>query len=402
MAHPSLRIAMVGHKRVPSREGGVEVVVGALSTRMVALGNTVTCYNRSGEHIAGAQYSGEKLHNYEGVTLKYVPTIQKKGLAALTASFFGCLRAAFGRYDIVHVHAEGPAAFCWIPQLTGKRVIVTIHGLDWQRAKWKNGFGSKFIHFGERMAVRWASEIIVLSRSMQLYFYDAYKRRTVLIPNGVPRFEAQEPEIIRQYGLARGNYILYLGRIVPEKGEHYLLEAFCQIHTDKKLIFAGGESDSADYAAQLKAKAADNDRVQFLGFVEGQQLAELYSNAYVYVLPSDVEGMPLTLMEAMSYGNCCLTSDIPECMSVMREFGMSFRKGDVADLRDKLQYLCDHAEVVKEYRMKAADFICQYHNWDTITQQTLALYRGEPYQPGIAPHQVATLACLTNHHRKGI
>lgn len=402
MAHPSLRIAMVGHKRVPSREGGVEVVVGALSTRMVALGNTVTCYNRSGEHIAGAQYSGEKMHNYEGVTLKYVPTIQKKGLAALTASFFGCLRAAFGRYDIVHVHAEGPAAFCWIPRLTGKRVIVTIHGLDWQRAKWKNGFGSKFIHFGERMAVRWASEIIVLSRSMQLYFYDAYKRRTVLIPNGVPRFEAQEPEIIRQYGLARGNYILYLGRIVPEKGEHYLLEAFCQIHTDKKLIFAGGESDSADYAAQLKAKAADNDRVQFLGFVEGQQLAELYSNAYVYVLPSDVEGMPLTLMEAMSYGNCCLTSDIPECMSVMREFGMSFRKGDVADLRDKLQYLCDHAEVVKEYRMKAADFICQYHNWDTITQQTLALYRGEPYQPAIAPHQVATLACLTNHHRKGI
>ena len=402
MAHPSLRIAMVGHKRVPSREGGVEVVVGALSTRMVALGNTVTCYNRSGEHIAGAQYSGEKLHNYEGVTLKYVPTIQKKGLAALTASFFGCLRAAFGRYDIVHVHAEGPAAFCWIPRLTGKRVIVTIHGLDWQRAKWKNGFGSKFIHFGERMAVRWASEIIVLSRSMQLYFYDAYKRRTVLIPNGVPRFEAQEPEIIRQYGLARGNYILYLGRIVPEKGEHYLLEAFCQIHTDKKLIFAGGESDSADYAAQLKAKAADNDRVQFLGFVEGQQLAELYSNAYVYVLPSDVEGMPLTLMEAMSYGNCCLTSDIPECMSVMREFGMSFRKGDVADLRDKLQYLCDHAEVVKEYRMKAADFICQYHNWDTITQQTLALYRGEPYQSEIAPHQVATLACLTNHHRKGI
>lgn len=402
MAHPSLRIAMVGHKRVPSREGGVEVVVGALSTRMVALGNTVTCYNRSGEHIAGAQYSGEKLHNYEGVTLKYVPTIQKKGLAALTASFFGCLRAAFGRYDIVHVHAEGPAAFCWIPRLTGKRVIVTIHGLDWQRAKWKNGFGSKFIHFGERMAVRWASEIIVLSRSMQLYFYDAYKRRTVLIPNGVPRFEAQEPEIIRQYGLARGNYILYLGRIVPEKGEHYLLEAFCQIHTDKKLIFAGGESDSADYAAQLKAKAADNDRVQFLGFVEGQQLAELYSNAYVYVLPSDVEGMPLTLMEAMSYGNCCLTSDIPECMSVMREFGMSFRKGDVADLRDKLQYLCDHAEVVKEYRMKAADFICQYHNWDTITQQTLALYRGEPYQAEIAPHQVATLACMTNHHRKGI
>ena len=402
MAHPSLRIAMVGHKRVPSREGGVEVVVGALSTRMVALGNTVTCYNRSGEHIAGAQYSGEKLHNYEGVTLKYVPTIQKKGLAALTASFFGCLRAAFGRHDIVHVHAEGPAAFCWIPRLTGKRVIVTIHGLDWQRAKWKNGFGSKFIHFGERMAVRWASEIIVLSRSMQLYFYDASKRRTVLIPNGVPRFEAQEPEIIRQYGLTRGNYILYLGRIVPEKGEHYLLEAFCQIHTDKKLIFAGGESDSADYAAQLKAKAADNDRVQFLGFVEGQQLAELYSNAYVYVLPSDVEGMPLTLMEAMSYGNCCLTSDIPECMSVMREFGMSFRKGDVADLRDKLQYLCDHAEVVKEYRMKAADFICQYHNWDTITQQTLALYRGEPYQPEIVPHQVATLACLTNHHRKGI
>lgn len=401
MAHKLLRIAMVGQKRVPSREGGVEVVVGALSTRMAALGHQVTCYNRSGEHVAGAQYSGEKLHTYEGVRLKYVPTIQKKGVAALTASFFGCLCAAFGRYDVVHVHAEGPAAFCWLPRLTGKRVVVTIHGLDWQRAKWKNGFGSKFIHFGERMAVRWASDIIVLSRSMQIYFWDHYERRTVLIPNGVPRFEPQAPEIIQQYGLSRGSYILYLGRIVPEKGEHYLLEAFRKIHTDKQLIFAGGESDSADYAAQLKAMAAGDDRVQFLGFVEGQQLAELYSNAYVYVLPSDVEGMPLTLMEAMSYGNCCLTSDIPECTSVMREFGVSFRKGDVEDLREKLQYLCDHAEVVESYRTKAADFICRYHNWDTITQQTLALYSGTRYQPEIAPHQVAQLACLTNHHRKG-
>lgn len=141
-----MRIAMVGHKRVPSREGGIEVVVEELAARMVMHGHSVTCYNRTGHHVSGKEYDIEHLDEYRGIRLKRVPTIDRKGLAAVTSSFFGCLAAAFGPYDVVHIHAEGPAMFSWLPRLTGKRVVLTVHGLDWARDKWKGSFGSWYIY----------------------------------------------------------------------------------------------------------------------------------------------------------------------------------------------------------------------------------------------------------------
>ena len=141
-----MRIAMVGHKRVPSREGGIEVVVEELAARMVMHGHSVTYYNRTGHHVSGKEYDIEHLDEYRGIRLKRVPTIDRKGLAAVTSSFFGCLAAAFGPYDVVHIHAEGPAMFSWLPRLTGKRVVLTVHGLDWARDKWKGSFGSWYMH----------------------------------------------------------------------------------------------------------------------------------------------------------------------------------------------------------------------------------------------------------------
>lgn len=165
-----MRIAMLGQKRVPSREGGVEIVVEELSTRMAAQGHNVTLYNRGGHHVSSREFDVRSFKEYKNVKLKTVPTFKKKGMAAVTSSLFGALYSAFGKYDVVHVHAEGPAAFCWLPKLCGKKVIVTVHGLDWKREKWKGGFGSKYIHFGERMAVKHADEIIVLSKGVQDYF----------------------------------------------------------------------------------------------------------------------------------------------------------------------------------------------------------------------------------------
>ena len=169
-----LNIAMFGQKRIPSREGGVEIVVEELCSRMVAQGHNVTCYNRGGHHVSGSEYDSKRLKEYKGIRLKTVPTIEKKGLAAVSSSFFAALCCAFGRYDIVHIHAEGPTFFAWLPKLFGKKVIVTIHGLDWQREKWKSGFGSKFIHQGEKNAVKYADEIIVLSKGVQDYFEKVY------------------------------------------------------------------------------------------------------------------------------------------------------------------------------------------------------------------------------------
>lgn len=323
MSSKKMAIAMFGQKRL-SREGGIEIVVKELCTRMAKNGYTVTCYNRSGHHVSGAEY--DKKTEYEGINQKCVPTIEKKGLAAVSSSFFAALYSAFGKYNVVHIHAEGPAFFSWLPKLLGKRVIVTVHGLDWQREKWKSGFGSKFIKQGEKNAVKYADEIIVLSKGVHDYFRNQYGRETRFIPNGVNRPEIRKAELITdKFGLTKDSYILFLGRLVPEKGIRYLVEAFKNVKTEKKLVIAGGSSDTDSFMKELKELAKDDKRIIFTGFVQGQMLEELYSNAYIYTLPSDLEGMPLSLLEAMSYGNCCLVSDIQECTEVVEDKALIFK-----------------------------------------------------------------------------
>lgn len=369
-----LKIAMLGHKRIPSREGGIEVVVEELATRMIKKGHSVTCYNRSGHHVSGKEFDRSSLKEYQGVKLRSVFTVNRKGFAAMTSSFFGAICAAFGKYDVVHFHAEGPCAMLWIPKLFGKKCVATIHGIDWQRAKW-GGFASKYIRFGEKIAAKYADEIIVLSEGVQKYFMDTYGRKTVFIPNGVNRPVLHEPQLIKdKYELGKDSYILFLGRLVPEKGIRYLIEAFKKVNTEKKLVIAGGSSDTNNFMQELKEIAKEDNRIIFTGFVQGQVLEELYSNAYVYTLPSDLEGMPLSLLEAMSYGNCCISSDINECAEVVEDKALLFKKSDVDDLREKLQFVCDHPDEVKKLKEGAADFICKKYNWDEVVEKTLEVY----------------------------
>lgn len=365
---------MLGHKRIPSREGGVEIVVEALATRMSAAGYQVTCLNRGGTHVSGKEFGAEARSEYKGVRIRTVPTLDKKGLAAMTASVTGAIAAAFGPYDVVHFHAEGPCAMLWLPKLFGKRCVATIHGLDHKRAKWGR-FARSYILLGEKCAAKYADKIIVLSEGVRKYFLDTYNRQTVFVPNGIDAAEKQSPEeITKAFGLKEAEYILYLGRLVPEKGIAYLIDAFRQVKTDKKLVIAGGSSDSDAFAEGLREQAAGDARILFTGFVQGKLLEELYSNAYIYVLPSDLEGMPLSLLEAMSYGNCCVTSDIEECASVVEDKGITFPRGDVAGLRDVLQMLCDQPETVAEYKRNAAAYITQRFNWDEVVQKTLECY----------------------------
>ena len=252
-----MKIAMIGQKRIPSREGGVEIVVEELSTRMVEKGHQVTCYNRGGKHVLDKNQNLKKLKEYKGVKLKKVITIDKKGLAAMTSSFFGTLKILFSKAKVVHYHAEGPCAWLWIIKFfSRKRIIVTIHGLDWQRAKW-GGFATKYIKFGEKMATKYAHEIIVLSKNVQDYFLKEYNRKTIFIPNGVNKPKIIKSKIIKdKFNIDKDEYILFLGRIVPEKGIHYLIDAFKNIKTDKKLVIAGGASDTDSYFTELKDKVS--------------------------------------------------------------------------------------------------------------------------------------------------
>ena len=363
---------MFGHKRIPSREGGVEIVVAELSARMVALGHSVTCFNRSGHHVSGRKYDEKRADEYKGVRLKTVLTIDKKGLAAATSSFSAAVCAAFGKYDVVHIHAEGPAFMCWLPKLFGKRIVVTVHGLDWARKKWGK-FASWYIRMGEKNAARYADQIIVLNKGTQEYFLKTYGRETVYIPNGVNKPEIKDAsEIEKLWGLHKDGYVLFLGRLVPEKGVHYLLEAWKSITTEKKLVITGGSSDTSEYIRTLKEKAGDD--VIFTGFQQGRVLEELYSNAYVYVLPSDLEGMPLSLLEAMSYGNCCLVSGVEECTQVTGDHAVVFEKGNIRDLKEKLQDLIDHPDKVKRLQDTASEFVCEKYNWDDVVKRTIHTY----------------------------
>ena len=302
-----MKIAMIGHKRIPSREGGVEVVVEALAVRMAQQGHDVTVYNRRGKHVSGGKTVDTK--EYKGVKIKRIPTFESSKLNAIVYSVIASFLALFGRYDVIHFHAEGPCSMLWLPHMFGIRTVATIHGLDWQRAKW-GGFATRFLKFGEKTAAKYADELIVLSEGTKEYFMETYGRKTIFLPNGVDEHEYVEPQIIKEkYGLDKDKYILFLARIVPEKGLHYLIEAFSKTDADIKLVIAGGVSHSDEYAEKIREMAADS-RIIFTGFVEGSELWELFYNCRLYVLPSDVEGMPLTLLEAMNCGCECLVSDI--------------------------------------------------------------------------------------------
>ncbi len=370
-----MKIAMIGHKVVPSRRGGIENVLTTLCPLLSEMGAGVVCYNRTSDEIE-ADYLGMVDNNqYKGVTLKKAWTIKSRGISAMIASFTAAIRAAFGKYDVVHFHAEGPCAAMWIPRMFGKRCVATVHGLDWQREKWGKSFASKYIKFGERVMVKCADEIIVLSESAREYFMNTYNRETTLIHNGIERPEKKSAEEITElYGLEKDGYICTVSRLTAEKGIHYLIDAYNNIKTDKKLVIAGDTSDTDEYVASLKEKAGDNPNIIFTGFISGAPLRELYSNAYVVAVPSDIEGMSLSLLEALAYGNAVLSSDIPENTLVTEDRAMHFEKGNVSDLTEKLQLLCDDEDLVNSMRDGVDEFILEKYNWNDVADSTYRLY----------------------------
>jgi len=371
-----MKVAMIGHKVVPSRRGGIENVLTTLCPILVEKGIEVTCYNRSSDKVENEYTDLIKSDTYKGVRLKNAPTVNFRGFAAMIASFTAAIAASFGDYDVIHFHAEGPCAALWIPKLFGKKCIATVHGLDWQREKWGKGFASKYIKFGEKILAKYADEVIVLSESAREYFKETYGRETVVINNGISRPEKADADFITgEYGLVKNGYISVVSRLTAEKGIHYLIDAYNRIETDKKLVIAGDTSDTDDYVKMLRRKAGHNPNIVFTGFISGDTLNEIYSNTYLNVLPSDLEGMSLSLLEALAYGNALLCSDIPENTSVAEEKAMYFKKSDIDDLTEKLRTLCSNEALVNNLKDGADEFILGKYNWTDVAEKTCVLYK---------------------------
>lgn len=363
-----MRIAIIGHKRIPGREGGIEVVVEELATRMAEEGHEVYVYNRKSKRR-------KRINEYKGVHIVTIPTIEKKSTDAIVYSFLASLHALFGRYDVIHYHALGPSAMLLLPKLFRKKIIVTVHGLNYKTPKWK-GFGAKFIQLGEKITAKYADEIIVLSKEQKQYLLNKYNRKSVYIPNGTVVEDVLEPKLITEkWGLKKNQYILFVSRIVPGKGIEYLVEAYKKIKTDMPLVLAGESNYVDSFYDKLKKEINEDPRIKMIGFVSGQTLAELYSNAYLFVLPSEAEGMPMCLLEALSYNTPCLVSDIKENLEVGKEYVQSFQSMNVDQLLDKLEE-CLH-EKERLFQKKSRDYIIQNYSWINVVDETLKCYRGE-------------------------
>lgn len=359
-----MRVAVIGHKQMPGRSGGVEVVVEELATRLASRGVEVTAYNRrvEGHHSPAT---------YDGVYLVDVFAPDSKKLNAVVYSYLATVRAIASGADVIHYHALGPAASLWLAKLFGKKVVVTVHGLNYKTPKWK-GFGAKYIKFGERLAMRCADEVVVLSRSIQDYYRAEYGRECRFLPNGLSMPESVEDESCLDRLRLRGrDFLLCVSRLVPGKGLEVLVEAFKGVETDAELVIAGDSDHVEEFKAALEASAAGDSRIRLIGFADKDDLCALYSAARLFVFPSEAEGMPMALLEAMWFDCPCLVSDIPENAEVLEGCGETFPVGDVETLRIKLQAACDSWPERKDMR----GVVAASHDWEKVADETLRIYR---------------------------
>jgi len=369
-----MKIAIIGHKRIPSNEGGIEKGVEMHAVRMAARGHQVVVYNRGGP-VPPEERGKKRLKWYQGVRIVTVPTVGGPACVPVY-SLLATLHAAFARCDVVSYRASGPCVMIPLAKLFGLRCVASLHGIDSRRDKWGR-FARRYLELGERLAATRADVCLVLSRNMKQYIKDRYGTDAVRFANGITAPPPPEPGWLQQsFGLDPGGYILSLGRIVPEKGLHFLIEAFRGCRTEKQLVIAGGAEPRDSYYRELLRLAEGDGRIRFVGYVKGQAVSELYQGSYLFALPSKLEGMANSLLEAMSCGCCCLVSDIPENLEVVEDRAASFRTGDAEDLRRQLQRLLDRPEEVQGYRSGAAEYVLSRYSWDRVVDQMLEIYSG--------------------------
>ncbi len=361
----AVKIAYVAVKGMPIG-GGIEKVTEEIGSRLVAKGHEILVYS--------SRDYGTSNGVYKGMEIKTVPSLNVKSFHKLSICYFAtCGVLKDGDMDLVHFHAVGPSVFSIFLRMKGIPTVVQTHGLEWKRDKW--GFIDKtFFRLSDYSVVYFPNKATCVSKSQKKYYEEKFGREVVYIPNGVRSVENRAAQWILEQGIEPNRYIFFAARLVEEKGAHYLINAFQELKTDMKLVIAGDAAHAERYKAHLKELAGGNPRILFTGFVTGLPLEELFSNAYLFCLPSTMEGLPVALLEAMNYGNCCVSSDIPENLEAMEDHGYTFCNRDPEDLRRVLKYLIENPDKVKVKKIAALEHVRRNYSWDSVADQMEALY----------------------------
>jgi glycosyltransferase involved in cell wall biosynthesis len=366
-----LRIAMIGQRGLPATFGGIEHHVEELGRRLVERGHHVTVFCRT-------NYVNERPKELHGIDLRYLPTVGTKHLDAVLHSALSTAAALPGRFDVIHYHALGPGIWAPVPRLLSRaKVALTVHGLDHERAKW--GSRSKAaLRMAAWMSAHVPDTTIVVGRHLVDHYAKEYNRPTVYIPNGVVEPTGRPPkEMTERFGLERGEYFLFLGRLVPEKAPDLLIRAFRRMAGDRRLVIAGGSSFTGGYVDELHQLGAEDPRVLFTGYVYGELLDELYSNATAFVLPSLLEGLPLTLLEAASYGTPVVASAIPPHVEVLGDSGPGrrlFESGDEDGLLRALEQSVDDPDAERVAAQMLRKEVMETYRWEDVVAATEDVY----------------------------
>jgi glycosyltransferase involved in cell wall biosynthesis len=360
-----LKIAMIGIKAIPARSGGFETAVDEISRGLVRLGHEVVVYNRLGmsEYVA---------HEYEGVKLVTLPTVNSKHLSTIVHAFLSTIHLIFHRADVVHYFVVGTTLFAPIPRLLGMKVVCSVDGTDWQRSKWGN-FARWYLRFSERLAVLFCHRLVGDSRAVVRYYREVYGASSSLITYGIRESTSEGLEWLDRFALRPREYVLFVGRLVPENNIHQLIRAFEQANTKKKLVIVGHDPWEKKYVRSLKS--TQDPRIIFTGGVYGAGYAQLQRNAYLFVLPDEVGGTHPALVEAMGFGNCVLVNDTPSNLEVISDAGFSYRGCEGAqDLHRQLQTLLDNPQFVKKFRLKAERRARANYSWEHVVRDHASLY----------------------------
>jgi glycosyltransferase involved in cell wall biosynthesis len=373
-----LRIAMIGQKGIPARYGGVETHVENIGVRLVERGHDVSVFCRSrfrpSSDLDSSQGYGVRDGDitYRGVRLLFRNSINSKHFDAASHTLLCAFEAGMRhRFDVVHFHGIGPSAFAPVTKLCGRRVVSTFHALDWRQVKW-GARAKSFLKRGEARGARHSDGLIAVSRIMQEYVRATYGVESTYIPNGATVGPSRGNGAIGNWGLNGDDYILAVGRIIRDREIHTLIKAFEQLGGNRRLVVVGSESPRTEYSDALERMAGD--RVIFTGEVFGDELEDLYANCRLYVLASRVEGLPITVCEAMAHGRPLILSDIPENQEVGGDAAMYFNCGDDKALHGVLEKLWEDAEARSELSARARVRAEETYNWDRITDQIESLY----------------------------